>query len=80
LSRFPNSIEHRHFAIEHLAAFPRRDAGNYVSAVIHALAGVKRARAPRDALHNKSRILINQNRHKNQESRKRGNDLEARNP
>jgi hypothetical protein len=61
LSGFPNSIEHRHFAIEHLAAFPRRDAGNHVGAVFHALPGVKSTRAARDSLHDKPRVLIDQN-------------------
>jgi hypothetical protein len=41
---------------------------------------VKSTRAARNALHNESRVLINQNRHKNQESRKIGNNLEAKNP
>jgi hypothetical protein len=63
LSRFPNSIEHRHFALEHLSAFSGRDAGNDVGAIVHALPGVKCTGAAGDALHNKPRILINQNRH-----------------
>ena len=64
LSRFANRVEYRHFPIEHLAALSGRDAGNHVGAVVDALPGVKRTRAARNALHNESRVLINQNRHR----------------
>jgi hypothetical protein len=41
---------------------------------------VKCARAACDALHDESRVFINQDRHKNQESRKRGKTLETTQP
>src|SRR4030095_12055743 len=63
LSRLPDRIEYRYFAIEHLAAFARGHTCDHVRAVIHALPRVKRASAARNPLHNKSSIFIDQDRH-----------------
>jgi len=74
LSRFPNRVEHRHFAIEHLAAFARRHARDHIRAIFDTLARVKRAGAAGDSLHEQPRVLIDQNRHRKlgkQERRKK---------
>jgi hypothetical protein len=41
---------------------------------------VKCTRAARDTLHHEPRVLINQNRHTNQESTNAGKNVEFRNP
>ena len=63
LSRFPNRVEHRNFAVEHLAALSGRNAGNNVRAVLHALARMKSTDAAGDPLHEESSIFIDEDGH-----------------
>ena len=63
LPRFPDRIEYRHLAIEHLTAFTRRHSGDNIRAVLHALPRMKRAGAARNSLHREARVLIDKNRH-----------------
>ena len=63
LARFPDGVEHRHFAVEHLAAFSWRHAGDDVCAVLHALSRMKPAGGAGDSLHNEARVFIYENGH-----------------
>ena len=63
LPRFPDRVEDRHLAVEHLAAFSRRHTSDNVRAVLHALARMKSAGAAGDSLHEQSRVFIDEDGH-----------------
>src|SRR5439155_6643416 len=61
--RVGHGVEHGYDAVEHLAAFSRRDPGDHLGAVSEHLPRVERAVPTGDPLHHEARLLVDEDAH-----------------